>query len=583
MVGTGIFTTTGLMIAMGAGGGDILLAWLIGGIVALCGALCYAEIGANLPHSGGEYFYLSRLLHPSLGVASGWASLVVGFAAPVAASALAMHLYVASIIPSWPARSMAVLTILLLSTLHSFGVRLGGKVQTTLIAIQLLLLLAFVFGILLRSDHHLSSIIGINPSFWSSSAFAVVLIFVSFAYSGWNAAAYIGGEIRAPERALPRSLLVGTSTVAGLYLLVNIAYLSAAPLARLSGVKDIANIAAQSLWGATGGVVVSALIAITLISPVSAMIMIGPRVLEAMSIDGFMPASFGRLNRLKVPATAIFVQAAIAGVLAATSSFGPLLVYIGFTLNIFAALTVLTLFRIRRRGSAHRVCVGYPITPLIFVAFAAWTTVWSIRAEPLAALAGFVTLLIGWAAYLFKVGAKDPVEVVKVKGEAGFWRKKMESSGAFEIYTDKIGASGREIVRRAYVEAVSRDDNEIRGRHILIAFAEVEPERLDALLKNLKIDRHLLLQADSKESDQGAAQNRGMRISNECREMLAGALRHTRERGARQIESIDILFGLFADERGSVVKRFEQLGVERDEVLRQLRILNTGDDGGSGV
>lgn len=399
MIGTGIFTTTGLMVHMGARGGDILLAWLIGGIVALCGALCYAEVGANLPHSGGEYLYLSRLLHPSLGVASGWASLVVGFAAPIAASALAMHLYIASVFPEWPARSMAVLTILLLSTLHCFGVRLGGRVQASMIAAQVLLLLAFVVGIVLQSKVSASDLTGINPPFWSSSAFAVVLIFVSFAYSGWNAAAYVGAEIRNPERTLPRSLLLGTGSVAVLYLLVNVAYLVAVPLARLSGVKDVANVAAQSLWGSNGGVLVSLLIAITLISPVSAMTMIGPRVLEAMSADGFMPASFGRLNRRNVPATAIFVQAAIAGVLAATSSFGPLLVYIGFTLNIFAALTVLSLFRIRKRGSAHRVCIGYPVTPLIFVAFAVWTTVWSIRAEPLAALAGFGTLLFGWAAY----------------------------------------------------------------------------------------------------------------------------------------------------------------------------------------
>ncbi|HXI91508.1 MAG TPA: amino acid permease, partial [Blastocatellia bacterium] len=181
MIGTGIFTTTGLMVAMGAGGGDILLAWLLGGIVALCGALCYGEIGANLPGSGGEYYYLSRLLHPSLGVISGWVSLVVGFAAPIAASAMAMHLYVARIVPGWPVRSMAVLTILVLSILHSFDVRLGGRVQSGLIAVQVILLLGFIIGALLRSNQSAGRFTQFNPSFWSSSAFAVVLIFVSFA------------------------------------------------------------------------------------------------------------------------------------------------------------------------------------------------------------------------------------------------------------------------------------------------------------------------------------------------------------------------------------------------------------------
>lgn len=287
MVGTGIFTTTGLMIQMGAGGGDVLLAWLLGGVVALCGALCYGEIGANLPRSGGEYFYLSRLLHPALGVMSGWVSLVVGFAAPIAASAMAMHLYLARIVPHWPVRSMAVLTIILLSVLHSFDVRLGGRVQSNLIAIQVILLLAFIAGSLFRSDH-VASFTQFNPSFWSSSAFAVVLIFVSFAYSGWNAAAYVGGEISNPERTLPRSLIIGAGAVGVLYVLVNVSYLSAVPTAELSGVKEVAHDVGQRLWGTTGGNLTSALIALTLISPVSAMIMIGPRVLEAMSSDGFI-------------------------------------------------------------------------------------------------------------------------------------------------------------------------------------------------------------------------------------------------------------------------------------------------------
>jgi APA family basic amino acid/polyamine antiporter len=399
MIGTGIFTTTGLMVAMGAGGGDILLAWLLGGIVAVCGALCYGEIGANLPGSGGEYYYLSRLLHPSLGVISGWVSLVVGFAAPIAASAMAMHLYVARIVPGWPVRSMAVLTILLMSILHSLDVRLGGRVQSGLIAVQVILLLAFIVGALLRSSQSAGSFTQFNPSFWSSSAFAVVLIFVSFAYSGWNAAAYVGGEIRTPEKTLPRSLLLGTGIVAALYVLVNFSYLSAAPLAQLSGVKEVAHAAGQRLWGTTGGDLVSALIALTLISPVSAYVMIGPRVLEAMSSDGFMPRSFSRLNRRNVPATAVFVQAALAAIIAATSSFGPLLIYIGFTLTIFAALTVLSLFRLRRRAGIKRVCVGYPVTPLIFLAFALWATVWSIRSQPVPTLAALATLLVVYGAH----------------------------------------------------------------------------------------------------------------------------------------------------------------------------------------
>ena len=562
MVGTGIFTTTGLMIQMGAGGGDVLLAWLLGGVVALCGALCYGEIGANLPRSGGEYFYLSRLLHPSLGVMSGWVSLVVGFAAPIAASAMAMHLYVARIVPNWPVRSMAVLTIILLSVLHSFDVRLGGRVQSSLIAIQVILLLAFIAGSLFRSNHQVESFTQFNPSFWSSSAFAVVLIFVSFAYSGWNAAAYVGGEISNPERTLPRSLLLGAGAVAVLYVLVNVSYLSAVPTAQLSGVKEVAHDVAQKLWGTTGGNLTSILIAVTLVSPVSAMIMIGPRVLEAMSSDGFMPRSFSKLNRRRVPATAVFAQAALAAVIAVTSSFGPLLIYIGFTLTIFAALTVLSLFRLRRQPDIKRVCVGYPVTPIIFLAFALWAMVWSIRAQPIPALAVLATLLAGYIAYA--------IREMKIGMESGL-------RDHLGVYTDKIGESGCEIIRQAYDEAGLLNDTQLRPQHALIAISRVRQSQFDALLQTLRLERETVLRVLAGQPNQSANPVNGLKISLEFDKLLLEALKHARENKRRLIESSDILFGLFVDKRSSIAKTFSRLGADREEVLRQLQILSIND------
>jgi APA family basic amino acid/polyamine antiporter len=559
MIGTGIFTTTGLMVAMGAGGGDILLAWLLGGVVALCGALCYGEIGANLPRSGGEYYYLSRLLHPSLGVISGWVSLIVGFAAPVAASAMAMHLYVARIFPGWPVRSMAVLTILLLSVLHSFDVRLGGRVQSSLIAVQVVLLLAFIVGALRSSAHDEASSLHFNPSFWFSSAFAVVLIFVSFAYSGWNAAAYIGGEIRNPERTLPQSLLVGTGVVTVLYLLVNLSYLSAMSISQLSGIKEVAHDAGQNLWGTTGGNFVSALIALTLISPVSAYVMIGPRVLEAMSSDGFMPRSFSRLNRRHVPSTAVFVQAAIAALIAVTSSFGPLLIYIGFTLTIFAALTVFSLFRLRRHPGIRRVCVGYPATPLIFLAFALWVTVWSIRSQPVPTLAALATLLIVYVAHAApgKIGAAY--------------------AGNLGILTDKLGDSGREIVRQAYEQARLLNDDQLRAEHAFIAISRGSHPQFETLLQRLGLDRELVLHAIRIQPSSRESPVQSVLVSKGFTAMLIAALKHARESGRRKIEAIDILFGLFAPKRGSTTRLFEELGADRTTVLQKLETLNPVD------
>jgi basic amino acid/polyamine antiporter, APA family len=408
MIGTGVFTTTGLMVGMGSAGGDIVLAWLLGGLVALCGALCYGEVGANLPESGGEYYYLSRLLHPSVGFMSGCVSLVVGFAAPIAAAAIAMNLYLARVISGWPVPIMAAVTILLVSLLHAYDLRIGSRFQTAITVLKVVLVLAFIFGVILGTRNVAGGAFSFNSSFLMSSPFAVVLVFVSFAYSGWNAAAYIGTELRDPERTLPWSLLLGTGIVTALYMLLNVAYVISGPLSDLSGVDEVGYVVGTRLWGATGGSIVSVLIALTLVCPLSAYLMIGPRVAEAMAKDGFLPGAFAQLNARSVPAFAVILQTLLAMLIAVTSSFGPLLIYIGFTLNIFAALTVVSLFRLRREGrSKYKICIGYPFTPLVFLGFAVWMTVWSIQSQPLATLAGLGTLLLAFLAYLLRARTKS--------------------------------------------------------------------------------------------------------------------------------------------------------------------------------
>ncbi len=403
MVGTGVFTTTGLMVGMGAAGGDIVLAWLLGGIVAFCGALCYGEVGANLPHSGGEYYYLSRLLHPSLGFVSGCVSLIVGFAAPIAAAAMAMNLYLGQVFEGWPAQAMAAGTILVLALLHAFDLKIGSGFQTAVTAVKVLLILAFIVGVMLGTGDREARWLEFSPGFLASPPFAIVLVFVSFAYSGWNAAAYMGTELRNPARTLPWSLLLGTATVTVLYVLLNVAYLTAVPTSELSGVEEVGQVVGARMWGTIGGSIVSLLISLTLVCPISAMLMIGPRVAEAMARDGLLPDAFARLNARNVPTLAVGLQALLATVIAITASFGPLLIYIGFTLNIFAALTAVSLFRLRRAGrSTHKVCIGYPVPPIVFLGFALWMTVWSIQSQPLAALAGVGTLLFGFVAYMLR-------------------------------------------------------------------------------------------------------------------------------------------------------------------------------------
>ncbi len=403
MVGTGIFTTTGLMVEMGARQGDILLAWMLGGMLALCGALCYGELGANMPESGGDYYYISRVIHPSLGFLSGWVSLIVGFSAPLAAAAMAMQIYMAQLVPGWPVRVMAAAIITVLSLLHAYDLRLGVRVQVALVILKLALIISFIAAVFITGHGgYILSPSGISPDFWFTSSFAVILIFVAFAYSGWNAASYIGAEIKDASKHLPRALLFGTGTVAVLYILVNATFLSAVSLEQLNGVESVANTVATVLWGTSGGKLVSLLISLGLISTISSMIIIGPRVYEAMAKDSLFPSSLAKLNSHGVPSHAVFFQAAIASVIAMTASFGALLVYIGFTLNIFAALAVFSVFKMRKQNaSLIRTCRGYPYTPLIFLVFTIWMTVWSIKSQPVSALAGFMTLASGYCIYWF--------------------------------------------------------------------------------------------------------------------------------------------------------------------------------------
>lgn len=410
MIGTGIFTTTGLMVEMGARAGDILLAWLIGGILALCGALCYGELGANMPESGGDYYYISRMLHPSLGFLSGWVSLIVGFSAPIAAAAMAMQIYMAEVVSGWPVRSMAVATILILSLLHAYDLRLGIRIQVALVILKIILIISFIVGVFLTGPQYdIVTLKEFNPEFWFQSSFAVILIFVAFAYSGWNAASYIGAEIKNAGKNLPRALILGTFVVTALYVLVNYAYVSSVPIERLAGVESVANTVSTALWGSAGGTVISFFIAIGLVSTVSAMIIIGPRVYEAMARDGLFPLCLGKLNKHGVPSLAVGLQGILAVIFALTSTFGALLIYIGFTLNIFAALTVFSVYRLRKQGGPHiRVCRGYPLTPLVFLIFTVWMTVWSIQSQPVSTISGLGTLASGYLVYRLKKKKSTP-------------------------------------------------------------------------------------------------------------------------------------------------------------------------------
>lgn len=408
MVGTGVFTTTGFLIADIGSLPAVLLAWLLGGVLALFGALAYGELVAALPHNGGEYQLLGRIYHPAIGFLAGWVSLVVGFSAPVAASAIAFGQYADAAFGEGPLGPTAqgILLIVALTLIHTARVGIGSGIQNVLTAGKVLLILGFVAGGLLAGD--LARIGEGSERDLVSATFslelAVGLIFVSFAYSGWNAATYVAGELRQPERTLPLSLFLGTTTVTLLYLGLNVVFLAAAPAEVLVAAEArVGHAAAVGLFGEDAARVLSAIIALGLVSTVGALVMTGPRVYEAMGRDYAALAFLSKRRPGGGPLTAMLLQSGIAIVMVVTATFDELLTYIGVTLSLAAALTVVGVFVLRRREPdlprPYRAW-GHPVTSIVFVILMAWMIVATVVERPTIALVAAGTIGAGLVLYL---------------------------------------------------------------------------------------------------------------------------------------------------------------------------------------
>jgi APA family basic amino acid/polyamine antiporter len=397
MVGTGVFTTTGLLVEGLGSPVAVLAAWAAGGLLALAGALCYAELAAALPRNGGEYRLLGRIYHPAVGFAAGVISLLVGFAAPMAASALAFGRYLAAAVPGVPPLAAAAAVVALFALLHGADVGWGSRAQGAVTAAQVLLVAAAAAGgLALGVPGRILEPAG-RPALAAvlSPEFAVGLVLVSFAYSGWNGAAYVAGEVRTPSRTLPLALVAGTGLVTALYLGLNAAFLAAAPAPELAGVVEVGHVAARRLLGGGGGRALSGLVALALAASVGAMSMAGARVYEAMGSDHRALRWLSRRTSRGAPAVAVAAQAALALAMVATSSFGALLAFIGFTLSLSAGLTVAGVVVLRRREPSlarpYRTW-GYPVTPALFVGLTAWMVGHALAERPAASLAGLAAI-----------------------------------------------------------------------------------------------------------------------------------------------------------------------------------------------
>jgi basic amino acid/polyamine antiporter, APA family len=404
MVGVGVFTSLGFQVKDITSGFSLLALWIVGGVVAMCGAICYAELALMFPRSSGEYNFLRRIYHPAFGFMAGFLSATVGFAAPTALAAMAFGVYFKSIMPGIPPLLPGLAVVWIISLVHLRGMQYGSAFQNLWTALKLLLIVGFLAaGLLFGTPQPISfapSASDIN--FMTSVPFAISLVFVMYSYSGWNAATYIIGEIQEPNRSLPRALFLGTLIVIGLYVGLNAVFLTVTPIQELAGQLDVAMIAGTYLFGEVGGRIVGMLICLGLVSSISAMMWIGPRVTMTMGEDMPLLRAFSRRSDKGVPANAIIFQLLIATLLLASQSYDAVLEFVQFSLTFCSFFTVLGVIKMRithpNMPRPYRAW-GYPVTPIVFLTVMLWMMYYLVLNRPMQSLAGFAVMLSGVAIY----------------------------------------------------------------------------------------------------------------------------------------------------------------------------------------
>jgi APA family basic amino acid/polyamine antiporter len=409
MVGTGVFTSLGFQLLEIRSGFVLLMLWAVGGLVALCGAMTYAELGAAMPRSGGEYNFLTRIFHPAIGFVSGWVSATVGFAGPTALAAMTFAAYATSSLPvdtrPWMLKVLACGLIVVLTLIHGSNRRNSGGLQVVFTVLKVGVIIAFCAGALLlvsTAQPVRFAFANEDISVLTSGAFAVSLIYVSYAYTGWNAATYLSGELENPQRTLPWILTMGTLVVMVLYLALNFVFLRVTPMDAMIGQLEVGYIAADAAFGEAGGRFAGLVLSLLLISTVSAMTVAGPRVLHVIGQDIKALRLLARINSDGVPATAIMVQSSLAIIFILTSSFESVLVFSGFILALNSFVTVLGIFVLRVRQPdlprPYRT-FGYPITPVIYLSLTGWTLTFVLINKPGESLLGLGVIGVGLMLY----------------------------------------------------------------------------------------------------------------------------------------------------------------------------------------
>ncbi len=407
MIGIGVFTSLGFQVKDIPSGFALLMLWTIGGVVAVCGALSYAELATALPRSGGEYNFLSRIYHRAVGFLAGWISGTIGFAAPVAVAAMAFGQYFIGVAPAGPpVWLLAIAIIWIVSAFHLAGVRQGSAFQNISTLLKIALIAGFIIAGFVLGER---STLSFAPSSQDiglilSAPFAISLVYVMYSYSGWNAATYIAGEVRDPQKTLPLSLMVAVLVVMGLYVALNAVFLYTTPTSALAGQVDVGMIAGRHIFGENGGRIVGGLICLGLVSAISSMMWIGPRVTMVMGEDMPLFRPFAKRTASGTPNRAILLQAVVATGLVLTGSFESVVQFIQFSLMFCSLLAVTGVIVLRWTQPdlprPYRIW-AYPLPPLIFMAVTIFMMVHQLKGKPVESLGGLALMLTGLGVWVY--------------------------------------------------------------------------------------------------------------------------------------------------------------------------------------
>ena len=398
MIGTGVFTSLGYQLLDIQSGFSIIMLWFIGGVISLFGALSYSELASALPRSGGEYYLLSRILHPSIGLSAGIISATVGFSAPAVLAAIALANYLKPIFVNVNVSILAATVIILLNILHSFSLGVGKSFQVWSTLLKLFTMILFIFAGIFFSD---KQNISFSPKLEDlkivlSPEFAVNLVWVSYAYAGWNSSVYVVGEIVKPNKNIFKSILIGTLLVAAFYVMLNYVFLVVSPIESLKGEIEIGYISSVNLFGEESAKLISILIGLLLLSTVSSYVYVGPRIIQAIGEDYDKLSFLSEQNQNGVPFNAFIVQLVISLGFILSSTFEEVVLYTGIILIITTSVTVCSLIYLRLKepdlNRPYKVW-GYPYTPFIFIILNTWILVYSVYLKPAESLTGICLMI----------------------------------------------------------------------------------------------------------------------------------------------------------------------------------------------